>query len=171
MTYNPQPLLIKQPLHIQDVVFTPRPIAKSIIEHFNPNGIILDPCKGDGAFYDQFPGGREYCEINEGIDFFAYQGSPNWIIGNPPYKICVQWIRHSLQIAPDIVYLIPTNKPFNGYKIQREIALWGGIKENYVIGSGSSILFNFPTGFCISAIHFQKGYKGGMKTTFHEDQQ
>ena len=35
---------------------TPEYLAKEIIEHFNPSGIILDPSRGTGAFYDNFPG-------------------------------------------------------------------------------------------------------------------
>ena len=34
---------------------TPDYLAKEIIEHFNPSGKILDPSRGEGAFYDNFP--------------------------------------------------------------------------------------------------------------------
>lgn len=53
----------------RDVVYTNRNIAKSIIDRYNLTGSILDPCKGDGAFYEQIPNAL-WCEIQEGRDFF-----------------------------------------------------------------------------------------------------
>ena len=38
-----------------DKVMTPPKIAKQIIDLYNVSGIILDPCKGEGAFYDNYP--------------------------------------------------------------------------------------------------------------------
>ena len=37
-------------LNPNDVVFTPDPIAKTIVGMFKPSGIVLEPCKGEGAF-------------------------------------------------------------------------------------------------------------------------
>ena len=36
----------------KDIVMTPEWLAIEIIDHFSPSGIILDPCRGEGAFYD-----------------------------------------------------------------------------------------------------------------------
>lgn len=55
-----------------DVVYTPKHVSKQIIEHLNPSGKMLDPCKGDGAFY-RFMDDCDYCEIDEGKDFFDYK--------------------------------------------------------------------------------------------------
>ena len=38
----------------KDIVMTPVYLAKNIIEHFEPTGLILDPCRGEGAFYDNY---------------------------------------------------------------------------------------------------------------------
>ena len=38
----------------KDIVMTPEWLAIEIIDHFSPSGIILDPCRGEGAFYDNF---------------------------------------------------------------------------------------------------------------------
>ncbi len=70
-----------------DVVYTPRNVSKAIIRHLNPSGVILDPCKGDGAFYDFFYGERYYCELQEGTDFLHEERYFDWIIGNPPYSV------------------------------------------------------------------------------------
>ena len=39
----------------KDIVMTPEYLAKDIIQHYEPKGLILDPCRGTGAFYDNYP--------------------------------------------------------------------------------------------------------------------
>jgi len=34
----------------KDIVMTPEYLAKDIIQHYEPKGLILDPCRGTGAF-------------------------------------------------------------------------------------------------------------------------
>jgi len=48
-----------------DVWMTPPPIAADIVNRFKPTGRILDPCRGDGAFWNVMPG-AEWCEAREG---------------------------------------------------------------------------------------------------------
>ena len=123
----------------KDVVFTPPEIARAIVAHFKPSGKMLDPCKGDGVFLD-FMNGADYCEIQEGIDFFEYEKKVDWIISNPPYSVYSEWLRHSFKIAENIVYLIPINKAFNSSKMLRETYEFGGIAEIIHLGSGSSAI-------------------------------
>lgn len=48
----------------RDIVITPEWIAKDIIQHFNPHGFILDPCKGTGNFYNNYPTDlKDWCVI------------------------------------------------------------------------------------------------------------
>src|SRR5262249_24621743 len=37
---------------VNDMVFTKPTLAKGLIGHFGPTRRILDPCRGNGAFYD-----------------------------------------------------------------------------------------------------------------------
>ena len=74
----------------QDVVMTPYHTAKWIVEHFEPQGKMLEPCRGEGAFYtamQEYNDDVDWCEISEGKDFFDYNGKVDWIITNPPYSI------------------------------------------------------------------------------------
>jgi hypothetical protein len=164
-TVNTLPGLRPVKLVEQDVVFTPEDVAIDVIKHFAPSGRILDPCKGDGAFYRNMPG-AEWCEISEGRDFFEWKEPVDWIVSNPPYSIFSHFLRHSCAVAENIVYLIPINKPFNSDKMMREIYGWGGIKTIYVIGGGASL--GFPIGFCIGAVHFLKGYEGCARIDFRK---
>jgi hypothetical protein len=147
-----------------DIVLTPEPIAQAVVERFKPSGRVLDPCKGDGAFLKFMPG-AEWCEIREGRCFYDWKEPVDWIVSNPPYSVFSDFLRHSFTVAENIVYLIPVNKAFNSDKMMREIWSWGGVKTIFVIGSGGSL--NFPIGFCIGAVHFVRGYRGGANVEFY----
>lgn len=143
-----------------DVVFTPEKIAVSIINHFKPTGKIVDPCKGDGVFYRNMRD-AEYCELQEGIDFFSWTEKVDWLVSNPPYSVYSQWIRHSFSVADNIVYLIPINKAFNSSSMLKATYEYGGIKEILHIGPGSSL--NFPVGFAIGAVYYKRNYGGHIR--------
>jgi len=144
-----------------DVVYTPRKVSESIIRHLKPAGLCLDPCKGDGAFYDYLPAGSEYCELQEGTDFLKYNKQVDWIIGNPPYSIFLEFLQHSFSISNNVSFLVPTNKVFQRQIIMDMINDYGGLKSIIVYGSGS--LIGFPFGFSVGNFHFEKGYKGSCE--------
>lgn len=143
----------------KDVVFTPEHVIVNMIRHFKPCGRILDPCKGDGAFLRHMPD-AEYCELQEGRDFFNWAEHVDWIISNPPYSVYSEWIRHSFEVANDIVYLIPINKAFNSSSMLKATYEWGGIREIVHVGPGSAL--KIPIGFAIGAVHYQRDYQGGI---------
>lgn len=165
-----QTTLWEKPVLLADIVYTPTYVSDSIIRFLNPNGKCLDPCKGDGAFYNYLPEGREYCEISEGTDFFLYEGKVDWVIGNPPYSIFEDFLKKGFEISDNVSYLVPTNKIFQRQIIMEMINKYGGIKSIIIYGSGQ--LIGFPFGFSVGNFHFQKGYKGetkvimGMKNIF-----
>src|SRR6516164_6803301 len=137
-----------------DLVVTPGKIAQKIVEHFMPTGSILDPCRGQGIFLEFLPNAF-WCEVKDGKDFFEWWMPVDWIIGNPPYSNFSKFLRHSLLIAREIVYLILINKCFCSDCLLREIMLWGGIREILYIGSGTAL--NWPIhGYCIGAVNFSK---------------
>ena len=149
----------------KDVVYTPEPIAKDIIEWVKPSGVCLDPCKGDGAFFNNFPGVRDWCELREGRDFFEYDKKVDFIIGNPPYSIFEDFLRHSFEIAGDVVYIVPTNKVFQRLLIMDMIMDWGGIYAVMMYGSGSNV--GFPFGFSVGTFHFKKNYDGATHIGYY----
>jgi len=69
-----------------------------------------------------------------------------------------------MEIATDIVYLIPVNKPFNSFRLLREIHEWGGMPAVLVIAPGSALRFGI--GYAIGAVHFQRGYRGATQFCF-----
>jgi len=147
----------------EDVIFTPDDIAADIVRHFKPTGRILDPCKGDGAFLRHMPG-AEWCESREGRDFFAWTDPVDWIVSNPPYSNFGDWMRHSMECAENIVYLIPIAKMFSVEARMREVFKYGGIVETKYYGKGTDM--GFPFGFPCGAVYAKKGYKGPMIWSF-----
>lgn len=70
---------------------TPTELAKLLINEVPliKNDIVLEPFKGEGAFYNNYPDfvKKDYCEIEEGKDFKDYQGEIDWVISNPPFRL------------------------------------------------------------------------------------
>lgn len=155
-----QPTLIHV-VTVKDVVYTPGWLSKAIVEHFQPSGRCLDPCLGDGAFYDFLPEGREWCEIENGRDFLQYEKRVDWCIGNPPYSCLLEWIRYSFKIADNIVYLLPLHRVMGSGSFLEDVAKWGGLKEVFYIGTGTDA--GFPFGHALTAVHYKRGWRGGTQ--------
>ena len=158
-----QAQLFPMALNPKDIVYTPSFIADDMVTYFKPSGKILEPSKGDGVFLKYLPKSTEWCEIEQGVDFFANHNQYDWIVGNPPYSIFHEWLIHSFEIANDIVYLIPIHKCFTGNRTIKAIWEWGGIVEILYYGQGSWVGFNF--GLAAGAVHFRKNYQGAMSFT------
>jgi hypothetical protein len=143
-----------------DVVYTPDWCAKDIVDWFKPSGSILEPCRGAGAFMRYLPPETQWCEIQEGRDFYDWQKRVEWIVSNPPFMQIPKWLRHSFRIADNIVYLIPARSIFFGPKLIKDIYDFGGIKHMRHYGGGGKL--NFPMGNAVAAVHFLRGWSGDM---------
>ena len=78
-------LLNKDP----DICMTKPEMAKYLISrvNFNSGDIVMEPCKGKGAFYDNLPNNviKLYCEIGEGIDYLNDNRIVDITLSNPPF--------------------------------------------------------------------------------------
>ena len=148
-----------------DSIMTPEWVVKDMVGHFAPKGTILEPAKGDGVFTNILPQ-AEWCEINEGRDFFDWNKKVDWIISNPPFSVMRKFILHSFEVADNIVYLVPVWKIWLGFSTVKAGQEYGGIKEIRWYGGGGKL--GFPMGNPIGAIYWQRGYRGPMVQTFYE---
>ena len=148
-----------------DKIFTPLNVAKQIIDLFDLKGKVLDAFMGNGAFYKQYPDNveKDWCEIDKDRDFFEYNDKVDWIITNPSYSIFDEVLKHSFEIADNIVYLVPLSKMFSSMGRLRKILDFGNIKEIYILSASKC---GFPFGFPCCAVHFEKGFNG--KTLIEE---
>tara|TARA_Y100001958_G_C21222823_1_gene548162 strand:+ start:196 stop:732 length:537 start_codon:yes stop_codon:yes gene_type:complete len=145
-----------------DVVMTPEKSAIQIINHFQPKGSILEPCRGEGAFYKNFTNtDKDWCEISEGKDFLKYDKKVDWIITNPPFSIFDVFLLHALKISDNVVFFCPLNKVFKSIKLDMKISEYGGIKEVVHMGSGG--MHKFPFGFVVGCIYYKRNYKGPIE--------
>lgn len=143
---------------VNDVVYTPAPLARDMVQFFQPEGRILDPCMGTGAFFYQLPVGAAWCEIERGRDFYAWETPVDWIIGNPPYSHYSAWLRHSMKVADHIAYLMPVYKVFASGVFLDDLFAWGGIRHIRRYGTGTQ--WGFPFGHALAACYYQRGYTG-----------
>lgn len=145
-----------------DKIYTPVETAKTIISKFDLYGKVLDPFRGGGAFYDNYPNTvtKDWCEIDLGKDFFEYNEKVDWIVSNPPYSIFGEVLKHSMELADNIVYLIPLNKLTSSFTRVKELSTFGGIPYMYLLSPKAC---NFPFGFCTCAVWIKKGYTGNTK--------
>lgn len=146
-----------------DCIMTPEWVAKDMISYFSPSGSILEPCRGEGVFTNLLPD-AQWCEINEGKDFFSWQQKVDWIISNPPFSKMRLFILHSFKIADDIVYLVPVWKIYLSFGLVKETQKFGGIKEIRWYGTGGSL--GFPMGNGIGAVHWKRNYTGSIQQSF-----
>ena len=152
-----QPVLLHVPAE-GDVVYTPPELARDIVNFFQPSGVCLDPCAGSGVFFDLLPAGSEWCEIERGRDFYQWNDPVDWAVSNPPYSHYSAWLRHSMRVAKNIVYLMPVYKVFASGKFLEELFDWGGIFHIRRYGTGTQ--WGFPFGHALAAVHYQAGYLG-----------
>ena len=143
-----------------DIVMTPEPLAKMIVEHFNPKGKLLEPCCGNGAFL-KYMKGADWCEITKNKDFFDYNQTADWLITNPPFSKIRKFLQHCYKLEiKNIVFLCPTNHilglkaRLNDMRNEQY-----GIKEIIMIDTPKE----FPqSGFQWSVNHIQKEWYGDI---------
>lgn len=148
----------------KDIVMTPPELAIDIISHFNPSGLVLDPCKGEGAFYNNFSGLKDWCEISQGKDFFEYKSKVDWIITNPPWSKIRDFLHHGMQISDNIVYLITINHYTTKRRLRDMKENGFGLKEIYCVTTPPK---PWPSlGFQLAAVHTKRGYTGDISMTW-----
>lgn len=100
-----------------DRYYTPKSIVdiqlKKLVPYLQSGWHILEPCRGKGAFYDEFPKVFPYCtydwcEIDEGRDFLQYSigNTVDAIITNPPFSILDKFIERMIALNPRYISLV-----------------------------------------------------------------
>jgi DNA modification methylase len=70
---------------------TPTECAKDLIANvpLEEGDIVLEPFKGEGAFYNNFPDNtvKLWAELEQGIDYQSINEPYDWVITNPPFRL------------------------------------------------------------------------------------
>ena len=148
-----------------DNIITPDWTAKDMVQFYQPSGYILDPSAGDGVFLRYLPN-ADWCEIKKGRDFFDWTKQVDWVFGNPPYSIFRHWLKHSYEIAINIVYLIPSFLIFNPLSCLRMMRNNGMPVHIRVYDVGRKI--EWSRSRQIYAVHLRRGYLGPTTWSFYD---
>lgn len=144
-----------------DVVMTPIPLAKALIEHFNPQGKGLEPCCGTGNIL-QFLNKADWCEVSKGKDFFDYNKKVDYIFTNPPWSMIRKFLQHSMELADNIYFLFTINHLWTKARLRDIRENNFGVKEICIFDTPKE----FPqSGFQCGMVYLQKGYNGDIKFT------
>ncbi|KEO58727.1 helix-turn-helix domain-containing protein [Thioclava indica] len=150
----------------QDIVMTPPALARAIIGHFSHamSGRILDPSRGEGAFYNQFPSHleRDWCEVSAGRNFFAWGERVDWVMTNPPWSQIRAFTQHAMRVADNIVWLAPLTNITTKARL-RDLEEHGfGVSELLFVDTPKGD--GWPqSGFQIVAAHLSRGYRGDWR--------
>jgi hypothetical protein len=137
-----------------DEVQTPLPLAKKLVEHFEPSDRILVPCCGLGNIH-QYLDDAAWCEITRGRDFFDWSEHVDWIITNPPWSKLRPFLKHALSVADHVVFLITINHLWTKARLRDLKTAAFGIREICLVKMPKS----FPqSGFQLGAIYFMRGW-------------
>jgi hypothetical protein len=142
-------------------IMTPPALAKAIVEHFVPTGLMMEPCRGDGAFFDLMPG-AEWCEIDEGRDFFDYDGRVEWIVTNPPWGAkgnLTGFMDKAFKVSDNVVFLMTINHAWTHARL-RLLKLHGFyIAEIATVAPWPA---SWPSsGLQLGAVHWKRGPSPG----------
>ncbi|QEU10408.1 hypothetical protein FOB51_04940 [Paracoccus yeei] len=145
---------------------TPPELAAAVIGHFVGRimGTVLDPARGQGAFYDLFPAhlDRHWCESTEGRDFLDWHEPVDWVMTNPPWSRLRDFSRHAMRIAPNIVWLAPLTNLTTKARLRDLDEAGFGIAELVLIDTPK----DWPqSGFQLVAAWLRKRHSGGWSVT------
>jgi hypothetical protein len=153
-----------------DRVYTPPGLAQRIVDHFKPTGRILEPCRGAGAFSSAMPG-CDWYEIDDGRDFLAgllasRAGYWDWVITNPPWSQFRPFLKKSMYVAENVVFLSLLNAFFMRARVLDMREADFGIAEIVTMPTPPK---PWPqTGFQLAATHIKQGFRGPCKFTHWE---
>jgi hypothetical protein len=152
---------------IFDNVRTDPDFARRIVQHFQPQfrdgDTFLDPCRGDGAFYNALPDPRDWCEIDDGRDFHRYNTPVTWIITNIPWssKAYRPIAQRAYWLADNVVFLIRLQSGLSTYARMTDPLIAGHRPKEIIIVDWNEAGFA-TEGFALGVIHWQREYRGGI---------
>lgn len=151
------------PTNGNDNIQTPEYLAETIVNHFKPSGKILEPCCSEGAFLKFLPT-ADWCELQKGKDFLTYnpEFKYDWIITNPPWSKFRAFLKHSMEISENVVFLSLVNAFFMRARYKDMQQEGFGIKEIAVITKLPPKPWP-QMGLLLGATWIQKNYKGDTK--------
>ena len=107
--------------------YTNPEMAKWLIKNHTKlklNDLVLDACKGGGAFYDNLPPlvKKDWCEIDLGRDFLTYNKIVDVCMSSPPFvprKLFWSFMNKAMQITRRKIYWLINMSSLNTFTPRR----------------------------------------------------
>ena len=161
-------------LFLTSVVYTDPAFSKKVVKYFKPQfkkgDTFIDPCAGHGAWFDNLPKPKDWCEIQRGKDFMEYKKEHDWCFANFPWRgsVYTALANHAYEIADNVVSLVKFSTATGTMKRILDAQNHNmGIKE-VIFVPWEVCGFHFtdgtvkaPEGFLLTLIHYQRNWKKG----------
>jgi len=109
--------LVRKRNEPRNCFYTPKSIVdiqlKKLVPYVQQGWKILEPCRGQGAYYNEFAKvfphcTYDWCEIDEGRDFLEYSigNTVDVIITNPPFSIFDKFIERMISLNPRYISIV-----------------------------------------------------------------
>lgn len=110
----------------KDITFhyTNEQMVKDLIAITPIKGSVLDAGSGKNkVWYNNLVGEKYECEIEDGVDFYAWDKKVNWVVGNPPFHESWKFTEKALEIAQNGIAWLVNNQALNSHFTPRRITL------------------------------------------------
>jgi hypothetical protein len=159
---------------VNDVIYTDKVFARKIINHFssqfNEEDRFMEPCRGNGSFYESLPEPKDWCEIDDNRNFLEYDGNCDWIISNFPWSTKLQRpiVRKACGISTNVVHLIRAHNALGTFARFKDFLNEQHHIKEIILCDWKEAFGNNKSqeGFALIVIHTQRNYNGDCKWTY-----
>ena len=110
----------------KDITFhyTNEQMVKDLIAITPISGSVLDAGSGKNKVWFKNLTGEKYeCEIEDGVDFYDWKASVDWIVGNPPFHESWKFTEKAITIAQKGIAWLVNNTGLNSQMTPRRLQL------------------------------------------------
>jgi hypothetical protein len=119
--------MIRKKPERKDKYYTPESLVDIHLSKFAgllDGYMILEPFRGTGNYFNKLPDYfptcfYEWAEIDDGRDFFHYQGHPDIIISNPPFSLLDKIFERCYELKPKIISFVLNQHAVTPCRIRR----------------------------------------------------
>ncbi len=108
------------------------------------------------------PTGTDWCEIKLGRDFLRWHGRTDWIITNPPWSQIRAFLRHSLEVADNVAFLMTVNHAWTRARVRDMREAGFGLRRIILVETPRTFP---PSGFQLGMIHYGRGHGDMVELT------
>jgi hypothetical protein len=99
-------------------------MAKDLIAITPITGSVLDAGSGKNkVWFNNLPGEKYECEIEDGNDFMEWDKKVDWVMGNPPFNESWKFTEKAMSISKNGIAWLINNQALNSHFTPRRLQL------------------------------------------------